>query len=105
MVEQVLILISQTILVSVPFVLAALGGTCSERGGVVNIALEGILLGAAFTTARRSRSVLISLRSAATAAGNPSFSVTLTGGAGSSVTPCNSVKYWFTRCNNPASAR
>jgi simple sugar transport system permease protein len=50
-VEQVLILISQTILVSVPFVLAALGGTCSERGGVVNIALEGILLGAAFTTA------------------------------------------------------
>jgi simple sugar transport system permease protein len=51
MIDQALLLISQTILVSVPFVLAALGGTCSERGGVVNIALEGILLGAAFTTA------------------------------------------------------
>jgi len=42
-------LISQTIRISVPYTLAAIGGTFSERGGVVNIALEGILLNGAFT--------------------------------------------------------
>ncbi|MDI6808919.1 MAG: ABC transporter permease [Candidatus Eisenbacteria bacterium] len=42
-------LVSQTIRISVPYTLAAIGGTFSERGGVVNIALEGILLNGAFT--------------------------------------------------------
>ena len=39
---------AQVLRISVPYTLAALGGTCSERGGVVNIALEGTLLAGAF---------------------------------------------------------
>ncbi len=40
---------AQTIRISVPYTLAAVGATFSERGGVVNIALEGMLLVGAFT--------------------------------------------------------
>jgi ABC-type uncharacterized transport system permease subunit len=40
----------QTLRISVPYILPALGATVSERGGVVNIALEGILLVGAFAT-------------------------------------------------------
>jgi simple sugar transport system permease protein len=36
--------VAQTVRISVPYALAAVGGTMSERGGVINIALEGILL-------------------------------------------------------------
>lgn len=39
---------AQVLRISVPYTLAALGATCSERGGVVNIALEGTLLVGAF---------------------------------------------------------
>jgi simple sugar transport system permease protein len=41
-------LAAQAIRISVPYALAAVGAVVSERGGVVNIALEGILLLGAF---------------------------------------------------------
>lgn len=43
----VLLFLVQVLRISVPYILASLGGTLSERGGVVNLALEGIMLWAA----------------------------------------------------------
>ena len=40
----VLVFVAQMVRISVPYALAAVGGTMSERGGVTNIALEGMLL-------------------------------------------------------------
>ena len=44
MILLALAFVASTVRISVPYALAAVGGTMSERGGVINIALEGILL-------------------------------------------------------------
>ena len=43
--------LSQVLRITMPYALAAMGGVVSERSGVINIALEGILLMGAFGAA------------------------------------------------------
>ncbi|MEM0192642.1 MAG: ABC transporter permease, partial [Candidatus Korarchaeum sp.] len=48
MMEDLLNLLSQTLVAAVPILLASVGEIMTERSGVVNIGLEGILVLSAF---------------------------------------------------------
>lgn len=49
--SEILSFTAQGVRISVPYLLAALGGMLCERAGVINIALEGIILAGAFGAA------------------------------------------------------
>ena len=54
MYENLILILDATLRVSSPLILAALAGLFSERAGIVNIALEGKMLSAAFAAAATS---------------------------------------------------
>jgi general nucleoside transport system permease protein len=69
-----------TIRLSTPLILAALGGMFSERSGVINIALEGMMLAGAFTAA-----------AVTFAAGNPWLGLAAGAAAGAAIAAIHAV--------------
>jgi ABC-type uncharacterized transport system permease subunit len=69
-----------TVRLSTPLILAALGGLFSERSGVINIALEGMMLAGAFTAA-----------SVTYAAGNPWLGLLAAAAAGLTMAAIHAV--------------
>ena len=69
--DIILNVLNQTLVFTIPLLVVALGGMFSERSGVVNIALEGIMIGGAFVGV-----YFIYLMQLANTSLNPSGSVT-----------------------------
>jgi simple sugar transport system permease protein len=73
-------LVWSTVRLATPLILAALGGMFSERSGVINIALEGMMLAGAFTAAAVTY-----------AAGNPFVGLAAGMGAGLAIASIHAV--------------
>ncbi|MRW27800.1 ABC transporter permease subunit, partial [Staphylococcus aureus] len=49
-IELIALVLTATLVYSTPLILTSLGGTFSERGGIVNVGLEGIMVMGAFSS-------------------------------------------------------